>query len=202
MRTRSNPLALAILACLVERPMHPYEMATTMRTRGQDDSIKLNYGSLYTVVDSLARRALIEPRETARYGRRPEHTVYAITESGHTEFVDWLTELLGTPAKEYPQFEAGLTLMGGLPPADVTALLEARAVKLELELTRLSGALQVAQAAGVPRVFLVEVEFERGQRAAELEFTRALAHDIASGAIEGLDQWESFHNTEGKQGSR
>ena len=36
--------------------MHPYEMATTMRTRGEDESIKLNYGSLYTVVESLARK--------------------------------------------------------------------------------------------------------------------------------------------------
>ena len=28
-RQVSNPLALAALACLFERPMHPYEMATT-----------------------------------------------------------------------------------------------------------------------------------------------------------------------------
>jgi DNA-binding PadR family transcriptional regulator len=45
-RRRGNPLALAVLACLTERPMHPYEMAATMRTRGQDASIRLNYGSL------------------------------------------------------------------------------------------------------------------------------------------------------------
>ena len=50
----SNPLALAVLACLHERPMHPYEMASTMRERGKEQSIKLNYGSLYTVVDNLA----------------------------------------------------------------------------------------------------------------------------------------------------
>ncbi len=43
-RKVSNPLALAVLACLMERPMHPYEMATTLRERGKDQSIKLNYG--------------------------------------------------------------------------------------------------------------------------------------------------------------
>ncbi len=42
----SNPLALAVLACLHERPMHPYEMASTMRERGKEQSIKLNYGGL------------------------------------------------------------------------------------------------------------------------------------------------------------
>ena len=109
-RRRSNPLSLAVLACLVERPMHPYEMGTTMRTRGQDQSIKLNYGSLYTVVEALARAGLIDAQETARAGKRPERTVYAITEAGRREFVDWLSELLRTPMKEWPQYEAGLLI--------------------------------------------------------------------------------------------
>jgi hypothetical protein len=29
----SNPLALAVLALLFERPMHPYEMAATLKQR-------------------------------------------------------------------------------------------------------------------------------------------------------------------------
>ena len=62
-RKVSNPLALAVLACLFERPMHPYEMAMTMRERGKDQSIKLNYGSLYTVVEALQQRGLIAAQE-------------------------------------------------------------------------------------------------------------------------------------------
>ena len=53
--------------------------------------------------------------------------------------------------------------------------------------------LDVATRDGVPRVFLVEVEYERASREAELEFTRKLARDIASGSLEGLDQWNEFH---------
>ena len=78
-RSISNPLALAVLACLHERPMHPYEMAATMRERGKEQSIKLNYGSLYTVVDSLAKHELITAVEARREGRRPgqlERIVY------------------------------------------------------------------------------------------------------------------------------
>ena len=52
-RRVSNPLALAVLGCLTERPMHPYEISTTLRSRGKEQSIKLNYGSLYSVVESL-----------------------------------------------------------------------------------------------------------------------------------------------------
>ena len=74
-RRVSNPLALAVLATLRTRPMHPYEMATTMRAQGKERSIKLNYGSLYTVVDNLAKHGLIEAMEASREGRRPERTV-------------------------------------------------------------------------------------------------------------------------------
>ena len=57
-RSRSNPLALAVLTCLFERPMHPYEMAQTMRSRAKHESVKLNYGSLYGVVEGLEKRGL------------------------------------------------------------------------------------------------------------------------------------------------
>src|SRR3954464_173376 len=89
-RRVSNPLALAVLGCLSERPMHPYEISTTLRTRGQEQSIKLNYGSLYAVVESLQKHGLIAARETTREGRRPERTVYEITDAGLEEFEDWL----------------------------------------------------------------------------------------------------------------
>ena len=52
-RRVNNPLALAVLACLGERPMHPYEISSTLRQRGKEESIKLNFGSLYSVVAAL-----------------------------------------------------------------------------------------------------------------------------------------------------
>src|SRR5438067_936296 len=79
-RSRTNPLALAVLACLYERPMHPYEVAQTLRQRAKHESIRLNYGSLYSVVEALDRRGLIRARETLREGRRPERTVYESTD--------------------------------------------------------------------------------------------------------------------------
>src|ERR1700716_1978444 len=94
-RHRSNPLALAVLACHTERPMHPYEMAATMRTRGQDASIRLYYGSLSGVVGGPLKLGLIEELEVVRAGRRPERTVSRIPDDGRAEVEDWLAELLG-----------------------------------------------------------------------------------------------------------
>ena len=50
MRRPANALALAVLALLYEKPMHPYEISSTLRVRHKEESIKINYGSLYAVV--------------------------------------------------------------------------------------------------------------------------------------------------------
>jgi DNA-binding PadR family transcriptional regulator len=81
-RKLSNPLALAVLVHVAEQPRHPYEIAQVLRERGKDGSIKINYGSLYTVVQSLERHGFIEAAGTERDGRRPERTVYGITATG------------------------------------------------------------------------------------------------------------------------
>ncbi|MET0421139.1 MAG: PadR family transcriptional regulator [Acidimicrobiia bacterium] len=192
-RQRSNPLALAVLAVLSEKAMHPYEMAATMRSRGHDASIRLNYGSLYSTVDGLARRGLIEAQETEREGKRPERTVYAITNAGRAEVTDWLSELLGTTTKEYPRFEAGLALMGVLPPARVVDLLNARIDQLELDVLALDAIVSAVMANGVARVHLVEMEYERALVVADLAFTRDLAGQLATDAIDGINEWRALH---------
>jgi DNA-binding PadR family transcriptional regulator len=192
-RRRGNPLALAVLACLTERPMHPYEMAATMRTRGQDSSIRLNYGSLYGVVEQLVKKGLIEEQEVVREGRRPERTVYRITGDGQREVNDWLAELLGTPAKEFPDFEAGLALMAVLPPARVVELLDQRVGRLQERLSEIDALLEAVVANGVPRVFLVEADYERSLLEADCSFSEQLARDIDSGTLDGVRFWNDVH---------
>src|SRR6266542_3589100 len=137
---RYNPLALAVLSCLYERAMHPYEVAQTLRHRAKHESIKLNYGSLYSVVEGLEKRGHIRALETVREGRRPERTIYEITDAGAREFVEWLTWLVDTPAKDYLQFEAALSLLPGLPPEEAVGALKARMEALQIKLTLMRAA--------------------------------------------------------------
>jgi DNA-binding PadR family transcriptional regulator len=192
-RKVSNPLALAVLACLYERPMHPYEIATTLRERHKDDSIKLNYGSLYSVVESLKSHALITEQQTARQGNRPERTVYELTDAGRIELIDWLSELLCRPVKEFTRFEAGLSLLPVLPPKDVTALLEERCKRLQVEIEQYRSLRKIVATQQVPRLFLIESEYRMALREAELNWTRGLIADIASGTLEGMERWTAFH---------
>ena len=176
--------------------MHPYEMATTMRERGKDQSIKLNYGALYTVVEALQQHGLIVAQETERAGRRPERTVYRLTDAGRMELIDWVSELISTPVKEYTRFEAGLSLIPVLPPEDAAALLAQRCDRLEIEISQERSLLQLVAQRGVRRLNLIEGEYLLAMHEAELAWTRQFAEAIRSGTLEGVPEWAASHRAE------
>ena len=188
-RRVANPLAFAVLGSLNERPMHPYEISTILRARGKDQSIKLNYGSLYSVVGALEKHGLIEARETVREGNRPERTIYGITEAGRAEFEDWLTELLGTPVREYSQLEAGLAYLPGLSPSRVIELLEQRGAALQATVAELETLHASPELKALPRLFLVESEYRLAVLRAELAYVTALATEIRDGTLDGVRFW-------------
>src|SRR5271168_5075030 len=194
--SRSNPLALAVLVCLYEKPMHPYEVAQTLRARAKQESVRLNYGSLYAVVESLEKRGFIKATGTVREGKRPQRTIYEITDEGSLEMTDWLTELIGTPIKEYPAFMAGLSFIPALDPDDALAALRRRAEMLTVKLVSLRGVQHAAHEAGLPRIFELETEYEEGQLVAELKFVTALGDEMQSGTLEGLDMWRLFQTAD------
>ncbi|HEY1830944.1 MAG TPA: PadR family transcriptional regulator [Acidimicrobiales bacterium] len=193
-QARSNPLALAVLVTLYEKPAHPYQVAQTLRERAKQESVRLNYGSLYAVVESLEKRGLIRAIESVREGKRPERTVYEITNEGSTEMIDWLTELLAVPAKEYPAFMAGLSFIGALTPEDAIGALRLRAEAISYKLAQLRGGIKTAQQVGLPRLFALESEFEENQMANELHFVNALVKELDAGDFDGMDMWRAFHS--------
>jgi DNA-binding PadR family transcriptional regulator len=193
-RRPKNLLALAVLMTLIQRDMHPYEIATTLRREHKDESIKLNYGSLYSVVCSLERRGLIVARDTERAGRLPERTIYRLTEAGRVEAHDWLANILAVPAKDYPVFAAGLSFLPGLAPLEVISLLEERAGRLEELIAGARAGRQVLEQRGLPRVLWVEAEFEDELRQTELGFVRRLIAEITAGTIDGIELWQGWHD--------
>ena len=207
----ANPLALAVLALLFERPMHPYEMAATLKERRKEESIKLRYGSLYTVIELLVARGFIAAKETSRAGKRPERTIYTLTPSGLDELRDWLRELLRDPAKEYPQFEGALCLMPVLPPDEAVALLRQRALQLGGKVWQMEGQLAelaqqdifavtgaqdlpapLAQQKKFPPLFVVEAEYRVALIKAELAFVNELVRRIVDEGWGPVEMWRDM----------
>ncbi|MER6557095.1 PadR family transcriptional regulator [Streptomyces sp. NPDC001027] len=193
-RKLGNPLALAVLTTLLQKPMHPYEIAQTLRSQGKDTSTKTNYGSLYTVVQNLEKHGLVEVTGVERQGNRPERTVYGLTGAGREEMAEWLSDLLAIPAKEYPIFETALSLMAALPPEEVERLLETRLSSLEVQLASGRGALAKVSET-VPRLFLVEVEYQLHMVQAQADWVGGFLEELRKGSLPGVDAWRRFHET-------
>jgi DNA-binding PadR family transcriptional regulator len=181
-----GPLAVAVLGLLEEEPRHPYDIAYTMQTRRMDEHIKLSMGSLYHVVDQLQRLGWIHPTETARAGRRPERTVYAVTPEGRQNLHERLRRLIAEPCREYSAFEAGLTFVYQLPREEAAELFRRRAGALAEQIALWDYALERLRTRGLGRIALIEVEMVQEARAFQRDWSLRIAEEIEKGTLD----WE------------
>jgi DNA-binding PadR family transcriptional regulator len=185
--TRPSPLALVVLSLLAEEPMHAYRMQRMLTERRKDQVANIaQRNSVYQTIDRLQRSGLVRIRETARDERRPERTVYEITDDGAATFREWMASTLATPAHEYPIFPAALAEVALLSPAEVLAPLEERSAALAARLDAM--AAELADAPPLPRVLLLEHEYERTVVEAELGWVRAMVDDLRSGALSWTEE--------------
>jgi DNA-binding PadR family transcriptional regulator len=211
LKDRSNPLALAVLALVFERPMHPYEMAATLKHRHKHESIKLRYGTLYTVIEHLTSRGFIRPKETSRDGKRPERTVYALTTAGREQLRSWMHDLVAKPAKEFLQFEAALSLLPVLPPDEAIELLRDRAIRLSEQMVQLRAMVQHLSGMTLgelaepnqelpapllgqkfPVIFSVEAEYRLTVLKAELDFVSDLVRRVTEDGWGPVGLWQDL----------
>ncbi|GAA4198856.1 PadR family transcriptional regulator [Microbispora amethystogenes] len=193
-RKVNNLLGLAVLSTVVQRPMHPYEMATLMRARGKDRDMGVKWGSLYTVVRNLEKHGFLEVEGTVREGAHPERTIYRITDAGRAELADWVRDLIADPEPERPRFEAALSVCGVLPPDELTGLLRRRLALLEEDVAAQREALAEWRRE-TPRLFLVEAEYDLAVREAEAAWIRSFVEELTSGAFPDLPMWRAWHES-------
>jgi DNA-binding PadR family transcriptional regulator len=193
-RKVGNLLALSLLSLLAQQPMYPYEMAQTLRARGKEQNFKINWGSLYTVVQNLEKYGFIEAAATDREGRQPERTTYQITQSGLAELRDWMGELLSVPEDERGGFVTALSEAGVLPPDEVIELLTTRLATLDKDNARQRADLRL-WAERLPRLLLIETEYQLAMRVAQAEWLRGLLGELVAGTLSGMDAWRHMHET-------
>jgi DNA-binding PadR family transcriptional regulator len=187
---RRSPLALVVLALLYEAPMHPYRMQQLIKERGKDDVVNVRQrASVYQTIDRLRRLRLITPREITREEKWPERTVYELTDEGRRTFREWMNEALSTRAREFPEFPVAVSLLGLLTSEEALRQLETRVAALEDEAARIDSQFGAAAAVGLPRLFLLETEYQRATLKAELEWVRAVVDDLRAGRLTWSEEW-------------
>lgn len=184
-----SPIALAVLAFLYESPMHPYRMQQLIKERGKDEVINVRQrASLYQTIDRLLRAGLIAIREVEREEKWPERTIYELTEQGGETMLNWLREMLSSPAHEFPEFPAALAYLSLLTPAEARLQLGRRIELLAAELDRIDAQLRYA-AGVVPRLFLVEMEYLRAVLNTELAWVKSIVADLDTGRLTWNEEW-------------
>jgi hypothetical protein len=81
-----------------------------------------------------------------------------------------------------------------LHPDDAASLLRQRLDLLEGDITAARDAL-AEYVRHIPRLFLVESEYDLAMQDAEAAWIRSLLAELTSGTYPGLDGWRAFHET-------
>ena len=181
--SRISPLALAVLGLLAGGPLHPYRMERLLREWGKDQVIRIGQrANLYTAIKRLHAAGAISVRQTERDQQYPQRTVYEITGEGRDLLLGRLAEMVSTPRNEFPEFPAALSFLMLLGPDGAALNLEKRADQLRATVAETDEALE-RLSAQVPRVVLLEVEYQRAVAAAELQWVDTVLDDLRTGAL-------------------
>lgn len=163
------PLSLFVLAALSEQPMRPYGVHKRLRERGKQSVVNIrNRNSVQQTMTRLERDGYIrkmpdEPRDSS--GR------FEATESGHEALRNTLIETLAAPAKEYPRFDAAVSLIASLSPDEVEGALAARLAAIDDELEALYRVVADARRT-LPRVLLLDDDLHCAMLQAEHTWIR------------------------------
>ncbi|MFD1932695.1 PadR family transcriptional regulator [Nonomuraea mangrovi] len=183
MARRHDLVGLTVLAMLSVRASHPYELHRFIVDTHKDYVTGLPR-SLYHAVERLAKEELIVPVETTREGRRPERTVYEITEEGRAELSVRLRRLLEQPEADRRAFTAAISLIGCLSSAQAKMALRTRAASLEGGIAGLVSHRQALADGGLPEVLALELECAQALQEAELAWVRGLIGRIDEGRLD------------------
>jgi DNA-binding PadR family transcriptional regulator len=169
--------------------MHPYRMQRLIKERGKDQVINVEQrASLYQMINQLLRAELITFSETERQEGFPERTVYKLTDLGRQTAVHWMREMLSTPAQEFPEFPAAVSLLPLLTPEDALHQLETREARLIGKKALVEEEIQT-YGEHLPRLFLLESDYIRNMLEAELQWIRSIIADLRSGTLTWNHDW-------------
>ncbi|GAA3719453.1 PadR family transcriptional regulator [Nonomuraea antimicrobica] len=182
MARRHDLVGLTVLALLTVRASHPYELHRYIIDTHKDYITGLPR-SLYHAVERLAADELITPVGTDRAGRRPERTVYEITDEGRHELRTRLCHLLERPDPDRRAFVAAVSLIGCLSLDEARTALRARAATIEGTLAGMRANMSALAESGLPAILTLEVEVELALYTAELEWIKGVFDRLDKGEL-------------------
>ncbi len=139
---------LLILGLLLDRPMHGYEIAQTIKAAGVDTWMDISTPAVYYSLNKLHRLGLVSA--TRVRGDGAERSVYYPTEKGREAFFDGMEDVVGSEKPVHFEYDLGIFLLNKLPQERALTLLEKRVAFLLWRRGELEKKLEEERAAGEP----------------------------------------------------
>ena len=201
MTTKRSPLALAVLALLAYKPLHPYGVQRLLKEWGKENVVNIGQrAGLYKTMERLLAAGLIAVRETGRDQQYPERTVYEVTDAGRETARAWLREILAEPKPEYPEFPAGLSFAMLLEPDTLLEVLVERRKALTETVAKARHGVTEAAGYGLPAVALLDDEYLLAVNEAELKWVSGVVAALEKGELAwDRDLMEKFAGNAGEE---
>lgn len=180
-------MKLIVLGLLMEGEKHPYEIGQIVKEREMDRYIKYQKGSLYYAAEQLEKKGLIEVAGTVRDSKRPDRTVYRITDQGRDEFQNLLIKQYENMDYFYDRIYAALAFSCHGEQAEI---LQALGKRLQDQENRV-GILQRVYEKHIPEVTRVNLYILAGaleQARSQLKWLHLLYQDALDGRLGEVGQ--------------
>src|SRR5947209_1242325 len=173
MTTKRSPLALAVLALLDYKPLHPYGVQRLLKEWGKENVVNIGQrAGLYKTMERLLTAGLITVRETGRDQQYPERTVYEVTDAGRETARGWLREI-----------PAALSFAMLLEPDVLLATLAERKKALTETVAKARQGVTAATGYGLPAVALLDDEYLLAVTEAELKWVSGVVAALENGDL-------------------
>jgi DNA-binding PadR family transcriptional regulator len=161
-------------------PVNGYQVRQELMSWRVDEWGHINPGSIYSVLNTLARQGHVRRHPVADGGR--EVGVYTLTESGTAEYHRLLEDCLTTvDAYDPMRFHTAVNLMSTVTRAQVSRWLERRDQALSRHIEDLKGTRRELAKPLYPSHLASIVELGSKTARAEREWLRGIRDDIANG---------------------
>ena len=196
--TRRSPLALAVLALLGYKPLHPYGVQRLLKEWGKEKVVNVGQrASLYKTMERLTAAGLITVRETERDQQYPERTVYELTDAGREAAQAWIDDIVRVPRPEYPEFPAALSFLMMMEPDAVLAAMRERREAVAKALAEAKQGVADSRQYGLPKVTLLDDEYLVAITEAELRWIEGVIAELESGGLTwSLSELQPFDQTD------
>jgi DNA-binding PadR family transcriptional regulator len=131
----------------------------------------------------MQKQGWIKAGTAVREGNRPERLPYSLTDAGFQELRHRLDKQIREPAWSPDKFFHSVSHLGVLGRTGAQHALQERAAHLKEQMERDNKEYARALAAGTPRLFVVEAEYELHRKHSEIRWVERIAHEIEKGDL-------------------